>query len=238
MTIKAGSFSRLDVFETCPLRAKLAFIDKIPEPDRGPPPKGLTEWQNDRGTRIHEHADRFTRGVEDTQIPEMEKFFKAEFERLRTMHADGKVLAEEMWCYDAAWKPCGDRDWSTIKFRVKTDATIWLDGDTACVVDFKTGKRWGNEVKHAQQAQLYALGTALRYDEVQKIHTELWYVDQDELIPMTMTRSQALRFFKNWDDRNSMMLASVNFEPRPNKINCKWCPYGPKGTGHCTVGVQ
>jgi hypothetical protein len=36
--IKAGSFSRLDTFETCALRAKLAFVDKIPEPDRGPPP--------------------------------------------------------------------------------------------------------------------------------------------------------------------------------------------------------
>ena len=60
------------------------------------------------------------------------------------------------------------------------------------VIDYKTGKRWGNEVKHAQQTQLYALGTALRYDEIQNVYTELWYLDLDELVSMSMTRSQAL----------------------------------------------
>ena len=100
MTIKAGSFSRIDVFETCPLRAKLAFIDKIPEPDRGPPPKSKDEWPNDRGQRIHEHADRYVKGLEADQLPEMAKF-KVEFERMRALFAEGKVLAEEMWCYDS-----------------------------------------------------------------------------------------------------------------------------------------
>ena len=107
---------------------------------------------------------------------------------------------------------------------------------TATVIDFKTGKRWGNEVKHAQQAQLYALGTALRYDEVQKIYTELWYVDQDELIPMTMTRAQALRFFKNWDDRNSMMFACVNFEPATEQDQLPVVSLRTEGHGALSCG--
>jgi hypothetical protein len=177
------------------------------------------------------------KGDEPEQLPEMGKF-KLEFERMRTLFADGKVLAEEMWCYDANWAVCGDRDWDAIKFRIKTDATVWLDPTTVVVIDYKTGKRWGNEVKHAQQAQLYALGAALRYEEIQLIHTELWYLDQDEMIPMTMRRDQALRFFKNWDTRNTTMMSCGEFTPRPNREACKWCPYGPKRTGHCTVGIQ
>jgi hypothetical protein len=235
--IKAGSFSRIDVFETCALRAKLAFIDKIPEPDRGPPPKGLTEWHNDRGSRIHEHADRYVKGLETEQLPEMGKF-KVEFERLHSLFADGKVLAEELWCYDRNWAVCGDRDWDNIRFRIKTDATVWLDPKTVVVIDFKTGKRWGNEVKHAQQAQLYALGAALRYEKIETIYTELWYLDQDEMVPMTMRRDQALRFFEGWDRRNNVMMACEGFMPRPSRESCKYCPYGPKKSGHCTVGVQ
>jgi hypothetical protein len=148
MTIKAGSFSRLEIFESFPLRAKLAFIDKIPEPER-PLPPGKTEHANDRGTRVHEWADRYVKGLEAEQLPEMAKF-KIEFSRLREMYTDGKVLTEEMWCSDSNWAVCGDRDWDAIRFRIKTDATVWLDPTTVVVIDFKTGKRWGNEVKHAQ----------------------------------------------------------------------------------------
>ena len=114
---------------------------------------------------------------------------------------------------------------------------MWLTDTTIVVNDYKTGKRWGNEVKHAQQTQLYALGAVLRYNEIQHVYTELWYLDLDELVSMSMTRSQALRFFRGWDDRNSMMLACVNFEPKPSKLACRWCPYSKKGTGHCTVGM-
>ena len=68
--IKAWSFSRLSIFEQCKLRTKLAYIDRIPEPPR-PLPPGKTEHANDRGTRIHDAAERFVRGgaelLEDLQ---------------------------------------------------------------------------------------------------------------------------------------------------------------------------
>ncbi|MGH9890844.1 MAG: RecB family exonuclease [bacterium] len=235
MTIKAGSFSRIDVYESCALRAKFAFVDKIPEPER-PLPPGKTEHANDRGSRIHEHADRYVKGLEDTQLPEMAKF-ATEFERLRALHDEGRVLSEEMWCFDESWAVCGDRDWDAIKFRIKTDATVFLTDTAVVVIDFKTGKRWGNEVKHAQQAQLYALGVALRYEEIETINTELWYLDLDEMHPMTMRRDQALRFFASWDTRNQALMACDDFQPRPSKDACRWCPYSKKGTGHCTIGV-
>ena len=67
--IKAWSYSRLVDFEQCKLRAKLKYIDRIPEPAR-PLPPGKTEHANDRGTRIHDAAERFVRGGVEL-IPEL-----------------------------------------------------------------------------------------------------------------------------------------------------------------------
>src|SRR5690606_8448838 len=61
MQIKSWSYSRLTGLEQCALRAKLAYIDRIPEPER-PLPPGKTEHANDRGTRIHLAAELFVRG--------------------------------------------------------------------------------------------------------------------------------------------------------------------------------
>ena len=48
----------MTTFEQCKFRAKLQYVDKIPEPER-PLPPGKTEHANDRGTRIHDAAENF-----------------------------------------------------------------------------------------------------------------------------------------------------------------------------------
>ena len=78
--IKAWSYSRLVDFEQCKLRAKLKYIDRIPEPARSLPP-GKTEHANDRGTRIHDAAERFVRGGVEL-LPEL-KSFSTEFHDLQ-----------------------------------------------------------------------------------------------------------------------------------------------------------
>ena len=66
--IKAWSYSRLVDFEQCKLRAKLKYIDRIPEPAR-PLPPGKTEHANDRGTRIHDAGERFVQVLEPGKLP-------------------------------------------------------------------------------------------------------------------------------------------------------------------------
>lgn len=242
--ITAGSYSRLAVFETCAFRAKLAYVDKIPEPERPALPNGK-EYPNDRGTRVHDTAENFVRGKE-SMIAELVAF-KSELEKLRALYAANPkdVLMEDLWCYDDAWgclpadiKPWDERIW----MRIKLDVCVFLDPQTVVVIDYKTGKRFGNEVKHAEQTQLYQLAVFLRFPQVQKVITELWYTDQDELATMTYQRKQGLRFIKNWNNRMDRMTSEVVFDPKPSTWNCRWCPYkegllgklGPAGTGHCS----
>ena len=128
--------------------------------------------------------------------------------------------------------------WVSPWFRLKLDALVFLSPTEAVAIDYKTGRKFGNEVKHAEQLQLYQLVTFLRYPELEIITTELWYLDQDEITSTPFTRFQGLRFRQRFDSRGKALTTCTEFPPNANLFSCKWCQYGPWGSGHCQVGVQ
>lgn len=233
MTISAWSYSRLVTYEQCPLRARLAYVDRIPEPER-PLPPGKTEHANDRGTRVHTGAELFVQ--QDVELlPEL-RSFDPEFRRLRELYKQGKVSLEGEWAVDRDWN---DTHWrsSNAWGRIKLDAFVRLNKEEGVVIDYKTGKKFGNEIKHAEQGQLYQLAAFLRYPELEVIDVEFWYTDQNDLSHMRYTRDQGMRFFNNINRRAIEMTEAKDFPARPSVFSCRWCPYGPNGTGHCEKGV-
>lgn len=232
--ITTWSYSRLAVFEGCKFRAQLQYGQKIPEPER-PLPPGKTEHANDRGTRLHTDAELYVKG-EIPFNPELGRF-QVEFEALQRLYAAGKVSLEGDWATNFDWEPTGWTGPDTWQ-RLKLDAMVLLSPHEAVVIDYKSGKRFGNEVKHAEQTQLYAVNTFLRYPDLEEITTELWYLDQDELISTTYQRHRALRFRAAWHRRASAMTTAIEFPPNPSKWTCVYCPYSTKegGTGHCEKG--
>lgn len=231
-SIVSWSHSRLSDFEKCNYLAWLKYDQKIPEPER-PLPPGKTEHANDRGTRIHDAAEKFVMGV-GPFISEM-KEFEQEFRHMAHLYKAGKVSLEGEWGMDKDWNSA---PWKTAWLRLKLDALIHVSASEAVVIDYKSGKKFGNEIKHGEQTQLYSLNTFLRYPLLEIVHTELWYLDAKDLTQRTYSRDQALRFKRSWDKRGHALTSATEFPPNPNKFSCKWCPYGPAGTGHCTVGVQ
>jgi hypothetical protein len=234
--IKAWSHSRLSVFEQCKHRTKLAVVDRIPEPVR-PLPPGKTEHANDRGTRIHTAAELFIKGGVEL-ISELQ-WFRAELEAMREEYARGKVSLEGEWGFDREWSPVAWMS-SDVWCRIKCDLVYFPSPATAVVVDYKSGKRWGNEVKHGEQVRLYQLGAFLKYPDLEQVTVELWYTDLDELHDQTFTRDQGLMFLEGWAKRGEKMTTETDFQPNPSSYTCKWCPYKPEkfgGTGHCSVGV-
>jgi RecB family exonuclease len=232
--IKTWSHSRLQDFEKCKYHAYLKYVERVPEPER-PLPAGKTEHANDRGSRVHDSAEQYVRGT--LLAPPVEfGHFETELNKLRDLFNKGAVSLEEEWAHDRDWNVT---DWGAENqwLRLKLDAFVHLADDTAMVIDYKTGKKSGNEIKHAEQGQLYQLAGFLRYPKLQTIDVEFWYVDQDDLTHMRYTREQGMRFLKNFDMRAKRMTECVDFPPNPNIYNCRWCPYGPKKSGHCRVGV-
>lgn len=230
--IPTWSYSRLQVFEQCKFRAHLMYELKIAEPERELP-AGKTEHANDRGTRIHTAAELFVKG--DGPFTRELTSFQPEFEKLRQLYPTGIVSIEGEWGLDRDWEPA---EWRKAWGRMKLDYMVRLTSVAAVVIDLKSGRLFGNEVKHAEQAQLYQLNTFLRHPELEEVTTEFWYTDQNEIKPMTFRRDQGLRFRARWNSRAEKMTTCQEFPPNPNIFNCKWCGYGPWGTGHCSRGVQ
>lgn len=235
--IHSWSHSRIVDFEKCKHLAFLKYDRRIPEPER-PLRPGQTEHANDRGSRIHGGGEQYVRGAL-AELPYELRTFRHEFDALRKLYTFGRVSLEEEWGYDRNWNPT---DWKTAWLRMKLDALIFLNPYEAVTADYKTGKRFGNEIKHGEQLQLYQLATFLRYPQLEVVHTELWYVDQDELVSQTFTRAQGLRFRANWDRRGNAMTDCMQFPANPNIYSCRYCPYGApengfeNGTGHCLAG--
>lgn len=228
-TIRSWSHSKLGDFEKCKHLTYLKHIERVPEPER-PLPPGKTEHANDRGSRIHDASEHYVDGTGD--FPPEAKAFRAEFDRLRAMHADGIVSLEGEWGMDNEWNPAA---WKTAWLRLKLDALAFLTPSEAVAIDYKTGKKYGNEIKHGEQLNLYALCSFLRYPQLEVVHTELWYLDQDELTRNTFRRDQSLRFKRNWNERGVKLTTNTDWPTNPNIHSCKWCPY--KHTEHCADGV-
>lgn len=244
--IKAGSFSRLSVYSECPKRAKLAFVDKVPELERPALPGGK-EHANDRGHRIHEQLEHYVRRLDGESgsgptFPVEALSFKDEIERVRALTAEGVTETENLWTFNDIWEVCDPNDRDDIWLRVIIDAFVWLDEQRAVVIDYKTGKRVRNEVKHAQQGQLYMLSAFLRYPKLQEVTVEFWYLDQDEMYQITYSREQGLRFLEHWNKKMVDMTTDEEFIPKPNAWSCRFCPYktgeiwkGAMGTGDCDL---
>lgn len=128
--------------------------------------------------------------------------------------------------------------WAGAWLRLKLDAIVHESKYEAVVIDYKTGRKFGNEVKHGQQLQLYALVSFLRFPELEEVTAELWYLDTDEITSQRFTRDQALHFKRGFDSKGVALTSCEDWKPNPNKFTCQWCLYGPEHSGHCAVGVR
>lgn len=222
--IKAWSFSKLLIFEQCKYRAKLQWVDKIPDLQ----PKTAA----DRGTQIHQEAEDYVRGKDG--LTHNLRHFADDLAALAAHYTAGRVICEEEWGFSDNWSVVG---WREAWLRLKADAVCFLTPKRLVVIDNKTGKRFGNEVKHARQLQLYALCALLRYPEVDEVVCELWYFDQDELASFTMHRRQLKKYLAIFDREGHAVTTETKFPPSPNIHSCMWCPYRSDRQGDCPYGV-
>ena len=112
---------------------------------------------------------------------------------------------------------------------------------SARVIDYKTGKKFGNEMKHADQGLSYALHVITRYPDVKFLITEFWYLDQGELMKREFNYKMLSILKPRYHGRAQKMTACTSFMPKPSAHNCNYCPFGantkkdgtPYGSGTC-----
>lgn len=209
-------------YESCPYKAWLKHAERIPDP--------RPNKYADRGTAIHSLAENYLLGKIDPLPAELSKF-KDEFESLRKRKDD--LMLEQEWGFDKDWNPT---EYKTAWGRVKADCVLPVAENGGVVIDFKSGKKFGNEIKHGEQLQVYALSAFIRHPDWNSITAELWYLDADDLTTIKVSRKTALeRYLKVYDRRFRTMTEATEYPAKPNVVSCKWCPYGD--TGHCDKRV-
>ncbi len=238
--IEQASFSRLKDYERCPYMAWLKHGEKR-KPNLPPDEKG--EEARNRGIQVHNDCEAYVKGEGDL-TKEMYKFGDY-FQEIKTEYDAGDVEIEENWGFDADWQSTGWWD-DNVRVRVKLDnfRVIARDDDGQPVAgiptDYKTGKKFGNEVTHNQQGQLYAISTFLRYPSLEYVDVEFLYLDHGlKSKPKRYTRTKAMKMLPVWEQRFQKLFDDREFRPKANKINCKYCPFGPQnGDGSCDWGVD
>jgi len=225
--VRAWSYSALKVYEDCAYRTYISRVKGIKEPS-GP--------AADRGTQIHNLAEDYVNGTLGELPTELHKFTD-DFEELRQLYIDAKVELEGEWGFDLDWAPVGWMQKETWA-RIKLDALVHEDETSARVIDYKTGKKWGNEIAHSQQGLLYAIGTFFRYPSLQFLQTEFWYLDHAETTKKSYTRDQAMLFAPAFHRRAIKMTTETEFAPTPSKNACRWCSFRKGDEPECTWGVS
>lgn len=222
--IKSWSFSSLMDYETCKYRAFLKLVQRAKQKEN--------EFSN-RGNVIHKLAEDYVLGNIEELPKELIKFEK-QFENVLEKKAQGQtILIEQEWAFTDEWEPTQWRDkkaWN----RTKADLAIFETMSSAIIVDHKTGKKFGNELKHGQQLQFYVITAFLMFPELEYVEAELWYLDHGLTTNRKYSRDDAMVFLPRWEERGKRMTTATEFLPSPSKANCKWCPYGSEnGTGVC-----
>lgn len=212
--ITAWSYSRWQTYEQCPLKAKLKFIDKKQEPSSPP---------MERGTAIHKMAEDYVKGVVK-KLPVELKLLASQFKTL----AKFKASAEEQWCFNSKWE---NADWfgSDAWLRIKVDAIDHRPKDKIAIIDHKTGREKDD---HTDQLSLYAMGSFLKYEEVEIVTAQLWYLDSGNIKEETFKREDLLKLKREWIKKTKPMLNDTTFAPKPSNA-CRWCHFRKENGGPC-----
>lgn len=231
--IKTWSFSSLSKFEQCPYAVSLSKIEGIREPG-GP--------AADRGSRIHANWEDYITGDTDTLEDGGKKPDMAYALAIRTMYAEGLVEVEDEWVFTRDWSPTthGAPDvWAVFKL----DVFIRESPTSARIIDHKSGKSFGNELKHNEQGRFYAIAALMRYPELDFVEVEFNYCDEGHIgNRKAWTRNDLPLFLPRLERRAVVMTTATSFPAKPSKHNCRWCRYKDEvvredGTPACIWGV-
>jgi hypothetical protein len=223
--LKSWSYSRLLDYERCPYALKLKVIDKLPV---------VQHTSAERGTTIHLQAEQFVGCEVSDKLPGTLSHFAEEFTALRRQFDEGIVSLEGEWGFDQDWMPV---NYATAWLRMKLDAAVFLTPIKAVVIDYKTGRKDGNEIKHGEQVLLYAIATFIKFPKLKEVIVELWYLDKNLITTASYTRLQALRYVQTFHDRAMKMVTAITFPANPTEWACQWCDFGPAKGNQCPHGV-
>ena len=225
--ITAWSYSRFACYALCPLQFKFKHIDKLPTP-------GSPAMQ--RGNEIHVGTANYLKGAA-AGLPKEVLANPVITDLVQQIHAFPNKEIEQQWGYGAHWEPTGwfDRGNAKVWFRSVLDVGVMYEDLTFEAVDWKTGKRYGN---NEEQMETQAIAVFQRFKPVTHVTTRLAYVDEMgnnpfEFYEFKDVQLQSLK--DKWTKKVQPMFNDTIFAPRPNE-KCRFCDFSKSKGGQCAFG--
>lgn len=203
---KAWTFSRLESFETCP--KKFYHINVIR--DVADPPTAATMW----GTEVHTAFENFIK--DGTPLPESMAHWQTFAEKVQRLK--GEKLTEFKLALDNNFQPA---EWDCSWTRGIADL-ICVDGDTATVIDYKTGKR-----KPTEQLALYAAYVFAHYPQVQVVKAAFVWLKERKLDKETHKREALAEIWQSFLPRVKRLERAYKedrWDAKPSGLCRGWCP--------------
>lgn len=210
---KTWSPSTLMQFETCNYATFLKVVRGLKQPQ---------SEAGDRGSKLHALCEQYIRGDLGTVGKDLGKVV-GYLNEAREFYQNGKAIIEDEWGFDKNWMPT---EWMAkdVWGRVKLDLLLRESPTSAIIRDWKSGKKFGNEVKHNFQGMIYAVVAFMRIPELEYIKTTFNYIDTGDVMENNYTRHQAVGILLPRIKARAMaMTTCTEFLPRPSKKNCKYC---------------
>ncbi|GEM_PF-750731 len=238
--VPTWSFSGLKSHENCKQYTFLNKVEKIPQ-ESGPAAS--------RGSEIHDACELWVRGQRgDLPADNKTKFdaFSDQFVQLKKDFRDGKVSLEDKWGIRKDWSPC---EWSDDEIwgKAALDGFVMENEHSCRIIDYKTGQKFGNEMKHADQGLCYALHAMHRYPDLDIFQVEFWYLDQGVTTVRMFNRRQLNILLPRYHSRGQQMTMTPpdGFTASANLHSCRFCSYGsnknakgkPYGNGACDSDI-
>jgi CRISPR/Cas system-associated exonuclease Cas4 (RecB family) len=225
-TITAWSWSRLQDWETCPLRAKFKYIDKVKVDVDSPFLR--------RGKDVHDYLQK----VANRETKQRRRELRWARELVERSTEGREYAAEAEIALTADWEPTS---WFAHDawLRVRIDLSVWSETKdySVTVADYKTGKI--RKAEHLQQLSLYGLAAFCKWG-TERVAARLIYVDHEKILPEQQSdalwHNKQLGDLKDkWGSRALPMLEDKSFDAKPGSA-CKWCDFSPSRGGKCPEG--
>jgi hypothetical protein len=205
------SYSSLGLFQQCPHKYYRIRIKR----DIAEPPTDAIRY----GLLAHKAAEEYVR--DETDLPPALEYMRAALDKLSSY--PGEKYCEYKMALTRKLEPC-DFESAEAWWRGIADLLI-IDGESARVVDYKTGK----SAKYAdtKQLELLSLATFKHFPQVKRTKCALLFVVSRELVKADYNVESTPEYWQKWLRDTTLLEASLDsgaWNPRPNFTCSKWCP--------------
>lgn len=218
------SFSRLSVFEQCQARFDYQYVSKRVQDQ----PNEASAY----GDRVHKTLEMLGKvakqradavdAVRATAVTDEEKQTLTKWGPLveSIMRKPGEKLFEHQMAVNRALQPV---DWFAPDVWIRSIADVMvIDGDTAYVLDYKTGKVKDNPT----QLQLFAAMAMWHYPQVARVKTSFIWLLHNEVTNAHYERRFLGALWNALEPRFVAVQDTIDlgvFKTKPSGL-CPWCP--------------